>query len=102
MSTVEIKDVSGASQEPSAQGVAQGNPSDSSRDDKAGAPATQTVSEVQSLRGEVKVLKDLILDMNNKYNSNQNAAPKEAYEYPSKSIDEVDARTKMIRKEWGL
>lgn len=102
MSTVEIKDVSGTSQEPSTQGITSGNPSDSSRDDKAGAPASQTVSEVQSLRGEIKVLKDLIFDMNNKYNSNQNTAPKEVYEYPPKSVDEVDARTKMIRKEWGL
>lgn len=102
MSTNEIKDVPATSAEPSAQGIASGNPANSGRDNSTGTSPTQDVSKMQELETKVKVLQDLVFDINNKYNSNQVNTKQEAYEYPSKSIDEVDARTKMIRKEWGL
>lgn len=71
--------------------------------DSAGTQkASSDMSEVQSLRGEIKVLKELIFDLNNKYNSNVTNEQKSSYEFPPKSFDEIDTKAQLIRKEWGL
>lgn len=64
--------------------------------------AREELSEVQTLRGEIKVLKELIFDLNNKYNSNTTNAQQSSYEFPPKSFDEIDTKAQLIRKEWGL